>query len=99
MQIHVSGRIALCECRFSRAGVPVLQLELQDGSGQVVCITHSYPDASNASGYAARALASSLRGQHVELDVVEPRFRKGRLDAVAPVIHPPTTTLTRKDIE
>lgn len=96
MQIHVSGRVSACQCAFTRRGVPVLQLELADQAGQTVRVTHDYPDASLSSQHAARALAGRLRGQHIELDLVECRFRARRLDARAPVIHPPSTD--RKDL-
>lgn len=96
MQLRLSGRVAQCACRFTRGGVPVLEVELRDERGQIARITHSYPDNSHASGHAAAALAARLRGQHIELDVLRPRFRLGRLDAVAEVIHLPTTY--RKDI-
>ena len=99
MQIHVSGRVARCDCRFTPGGRPVLELELHDAaSALTVRVTHAYPDASNASGHAARALASRLRGQHLDaVALADVRLRRRLITATAAVIPVPTTT-TRRDL-
>lgn len=95
MQITVSGRVSRSDCRFTPDGRPVVQLELQD-AGLTVRATHTYADKSAASGYAARALAASLRGQHIDIALTEVRLRARRLEGIAPVIHP--TPSTRKNL-
>lgn len=97
MHIRISGRVDTCQCSFTPGGQPVLRLEMQDAAGQTARVTHAYSDASLSSQFAAKALAGRLRGQHIELDLTEVRFRAKRLEAVAPVIQPLATN--RKDIE
>jgi ADP-ribosylglycohydrolase len=97
MQIRISGRVDACQCSFTPGGRPVLKLEMQDDAGQTARVTHPYPDASLSSQFAAKALASRLRGQHIELPLTNVRFRANRIEAVAPVIQPLATN--RKDIE
>lgn len=96
--LHIRGRVTSSACRFTRAGVPVVVLEMRDvPTGQVIAITHRYPDASAASAQAARALAQRLQGQHAELQAIHPRFKAQRLECDAYLIHTPATT-TRKDL-
>lgn len=99
LALQIRGRVTSSTCRFTRAGVPVVELEMRDvPTGQTIAVTHRYPDASAASGQAARALAHRLQGQHAELQAINPRFKARRLECDAYLIHTPETT-TRKDLE
>lgn len=98
--LSIRGRITSSTCRVTRQGVPVVELEIADvPSGQTVHITHRYPDASFASSAAARALANRMRGQHAELQAINPRFKAHRLECEADLINTPEPTQTRKDFE
>lgn len=92
--LHITGTAAASTCRFDRKGKPVVELEIFDtGADQRVRVRHHYPDNTNASGFAARALAARLRGQVVELDAINPRFKAKRLECDAAFIrlqHEPT---------
>lgn len=97
--LQIRGRIASSGCRVTRAGVPVVELQMHDvPTGQTIVITHRYPDASAASSLAARALVRRLQGQRAELQAINPRFSAGLLQCDAYLIHTPETT-TRKDLE
>ncbi len=103
MQLHIKGRVAHAECRFGAGGKPVVVVEIDDvPSGQSIRVSHHYPDASHASGHAARALAFRLRGQVAELDAINPRFKAKRIECEAAFIHAPDAMAaggTRKDLE
>ena len=47
---------------------------------------------------AATALAHSLRGQHAELQAINPRFKAQRLECDADLIHHTHTGATRRDL-
>ncbi len=97
--LRISGRITSSTCRFTPNGVPLVELEIADyASGQTVCITHRYADTGPASCMAATALAHSLRGQHAELQAINPRFKAQRLECDADLIHPTHTGATRRDL-
>ena len=98
--LHVSGQVTRSTCRYTRGGVPVVELEIEDrASGQTVCISHHYPDKGTASCVAARSLAARMQGQHAELLAINPRFKARRLECEADLITPPTTSATRADLE
>lgn len=98
--LSIRGLVTSSACRVTRQGVPVVELEIADvPTGQTVCITHRYPDASYASSAAARALANRMRGQHAELRAINPCFKAHRLECEADLIHTPEPTHTRKDLE
>lgn len=48
--LQVRGLVTSSVCRFTRHGVPVVELEIADrATGQTVCIRHHYPNAGTAS--------------------------------------------------
>ena len=101
LQIRIRGQVTSCICGTTRAGLPVLDVHLTDAqTGQHVVARHTYPNASPASHYAARALARSLRGHVAELDATNCRFRSRRLECDAAHIGLPyQAPSTRKDLE
>lgn len=103
MLLHIKGRVTASTCRFEAGGKPVVVVEIDDvPSGQCIRVSHHYPDASHASGHAARAFASRLRGQVAELDAINPRFKAKRLECDAAFITTPGALVpgtNRKDLE
>lgn len=98
--LSIRGRITSSAYRVTRQGVPVVELEIADvPTGQTVCITHRYPDASYASTTAARALANRLRGQQAALQAINPRFKAHRLECEADLINTTDPTNYWKDPE
>ncbi|ROR25141.1 hypothetical protein EC845_1181 [Comamonas sp. BIGb0124] len=99
-RLRITGTVISCECRYGTTGRPVLCIEIQAADDQVVKALHHYPDSSNASGHAARSMASRMRKQRVEIEAVNPRFRSKRLDCEATFIHLPDTPASlRKDLQ
>jgi hypothetical protein len=103
MHLHIKGKVTSSVCRFEAGGKPVVVVEIDDvPTGQCIRVRHAYPDASHASGYAARALASRLRGQEAELDAINPRFKAKRMECDAAFIHSPDAQSAgdeRKDLQ
>jgi len=98
--LHVSGKVTRSTCRYTRGGVPVVELEIEDrASGQTVCISHHYPDKGTASCVAARSLATRMTGQHADLQAINPRFKARRMECEAEFINPPQTSAQRADLE
>ncbi|MFI8616512.1 hypothetical protein ACIGHN_13505 [Acidovorax sp. NPDC077693] len=98
--LRISGKVTRSTCRYTRHGVPVVELEIEDGTtGQTVCISHHYPDKGTASCVAARSLASRMQGQHADLQAINPRFKAKRLECEADLINPPQTSAPRADLE
>lgn len=98
LRIHISGQVDEAECRFDRAGVPVVQLELRDSTTrQTVRVRNRYPDNTNTSGHMARALCARVRGQHIEFLALNPRFKGSRIECDADLITTQNTA-TRKDL-
>lgn len=98
--LHIRGQVTSSTCRYTRHGLPVVELEIADqASGQTVCITHRYPDKGSASCVAARSLAARMRGQHADLQAINPRFKAHRMECEADLINPPQTGATRADLE
>ena len=96
--LHIRGQVTRSTCRYTRQGLPVVELEIADqASGQTVCITHRYPDASYASTAAAKSLANRMRGQQADLQAINPRFKAHRLECDAQIIHP-NRSATRADL-
>lgn len=97
--LHIRGQVTSSVCRYTRKGVPLVELEMADpASGQTVCITHHYPDQSVASCLAATALARRMRGQMAEMRATNPRFKASRLECDADLITSLTTSATRADL-
>lgn len=98
--LHIRGQVTSSVCRYTRHGVPVVELEIADtASGQTVCITHHYPDRGSASCMAARSLAARMRGQLADLQAINPKFKAKRLECEADLINPNHTGATRADLE
>lgn len=97
--LHIRGQVTSSTCRYTRHGVPVVELEIADqASGQTVCITHNYPDRGTASCLAARSLAARMRGQLADLQAINPKFKAKRLECEADLINPNPTSATRADL-
>ena len=97
--LHIRGQVTSSVCRYTRHGVPVVELEIADrATGQTVCITHHYPDKGTASCVAARALAARMRGQVADLQAINPKFKARRLECEADLINPNQTSAARADL-
>ena len=97
--LHIRGQVTSSVCRYTRHGVPVVELEIADrATGQTVCITHHYPDKGTASCVAARALAARMRGQMADLQAINPKFKARRLECEADLINPNQTSAARADL-
>lgn len=97
--LHIRGQVTSSTCRYTRQGVPVVELEIADrATGQTVCITHRYPNAGTASCTAARALAARMRGQLADLQAINPKFKAKRLECEADLINPNQTSAERADL-
>lgn len=98
--LQVRGLVTSSVCRYTRHGLPVVELEIEDrATGQTVCITHHYPDKGTASCVAARSLASRMQGQQADLQAINPKFKAKRLECEADLINPPQTSAKRADLE
>lgn len=97
LTIRVSGTVISSQCRFEAGGLPVVIVELGQAEGNTVRALHRYPDNSGSSGYAAKALASRLRGQHVDFDATNPRFKSRRMECDTAHFITDNTS-TRKDL-
>ncbi len=98
--LHIRGQVTSSVCRYTRHGLPVVELEIEDrATGQTVCITHHYPDKGTASCVAARSLASRMQGQQADLQAINPKFKAKRLECEADLINPPQTSAKRADFE
>lgn len=98
--LRISGKVTRSTCRYTRHGVPVVELEIADNtSGQLVLISHQYPNSGTASCVAARSLAARMQGQHTDLQAINPRFKSKRLECDADLITPPQTSAPRADLE
>lgn len=98
--LRVRGLVTSSVYRFTRHGLPVVELEIADrATGQTVCITHHYPDKGTASCTAARSLAARMRGQLADLQAINPKFKAKRLECEADLINPPQTSAKRADFE
>jgi len=97
-RLHVTGTVTTAECRFQRNGIPQVIAELKDANGQTVRAHHNYPDASATSAFAARALCRQLKGQQVQLDAINPKFKARRLDCEALLITTTQTLQHRQDL-
>jgi hypothetical protein len=98
--LHIRGHVTSSTCRYTRHGLPVVELEIEDrATGQTVCITHHYPDRGSASCMAARSLAARMRGQLADLQAINPKFKAKRLECEADLINPNPTGATRADLE
>ena len=98
--LHIRGQVTSSTCRYTRHGLPVVELEIADrATGQTVCITHRYPDKGSASCLAARSLAARMRGQLADLQAINPRFKAKRLECEADLINPPQTGAERLDLQ
>ena len=96
--LHIRGQVTSSTCRYTRHGVPVVELEIADrATGQTVCITHRYPDKGSASCLAARSLAARMRGQLADLQAINPQFKAKRLECEADLINPNQTSAERAD--
>jgi uncharacterized protein YaiI (UPF0178 family) len=99
LTLHIRGQVTSSICRYTRQGVPVVELEIADrATGQTVCITHHYPDKGTASCVAARALAARMRGQVADLQAINPKFKARRLECEADLINPNPTSAARADL-
>jgi len=97
--LQVRGLVTSSVCRYTRQGVPVVELEIADrATGQTVCITHRYPDKGSASCLAARSLAARMRGQLADLQAINPKFKAKRLECEADLINPNQTSAERADL-
>lgn len=97
--LHIRGQVTSSTCRYTRHGVPVVELEIADkATGQTVCIRHHYPNAGTASCTAARALAARMRGQVADLQAINPKFKAKRLECEADLINPNPTSAERADL-
>ena len=97
--LHIRGQVTSSVCRYTRHGVPVVELEIADrATGQTVCISHHYPDKGTASCVAARALAARMRGQVADLQAINPKFKARRLECEADLINPNPTSAARADL-
>lgn len=97
--LHIRGQVTSSVCRYTRQGVPVVELEIADrATGQTVCITHRYPNGGTASCTAARALAARMRGQLADLQAINPKFKARRLECEADLINPNQTSAARADL-
>ena len=97
--LRVRGLVTSSVCRYTRQGVPVVELEIADrATGQTVCITHRYPNAGTASCMAARSLAARMRGQLADLQAINPKFKAKRLECEADLINPNPTSAERADL-
>lgn len=97
--LHIRGQVTSSTCRYTRHGVPVVELEIADrATGQTVCITHHYPDKGSASCVAARSLAARMRGQQADLQAINPKFKAKRLECEADLINPNPTSAERADL-
>lgn len=97
--LHIRGQVTSSVCRYTRHGLPVVELEIADRStGQTVCITHRYPDKGSASCLAARSLAARMRGQLADLQAINPQFKAKRLECEADLINPNPTSAERADL-
>ena len=97
--LHIRGQVTSSVCRYTRHGVPVVELEIADrATGQTVCISHHYPDKGTASCVAARALAARMRGQVADLQAINPKFKARRLECEADLINPNQTSAARADL-
>lgn len=98
IELHIRGQVTSSVCRYTRHGLPVVELEIADrATGQTVCITHRYPDKGTASCLAARALAACMRGQLADLRAINPKFKASRLECEADLINP-TPSAQRADL-
>lgn len=98
--LHIRGQVTSSTCRYTRHGLPVVELEIADrATGQTVCITHRYPDKGSASCLAARSLAARMRGQLADLQAINPQFKAKRLECEADLINPPQTGAERLDLQ
>lgn len=98
--LHIRGQVTSSVCRYTRHGLPVVELEIADrATGQTVCITHRYPDKGSASCLAARSLAARMRGQLADLQAINPKFKAKRLECEADLINPPQTGAERLDLQ
>lgn len=98
--LHIRGQVTSSVCRYTRHGLPVVELEIADrATGQTVCITHRYPDKGSASCLAARSLAARMRGQLADLQAINPQFKAKRLECEADLINPPQTGAERLDLQ
>lgn len=98
--LHIRGQVTSSTCRYTRHGLPVVELEIEDrATGQTVCITHHYPDKGTASCVAARSLAARMQGQQADLQAINPKFKAKRLECDADLINPPQTSAKRADLE
>ncbi len=97
--LHIRGLVTSSVYRFTRHGLPVVELEIADrATGQTVCITHRYPDKGSASCLAARSLAARMRGQLADLQAINPQFKAKRLECEADLINPNQTSAERADL-
>lgn len=97
--LQVRGLVTSSICRFTRHGLPVVELEIADrATGQTVCIRHHYPNGGTASCTAASALAARMRGQHADLQAINPKFKARRLECEADLINPTPTGAQRADL-
>jgi hypothetical protein len=97
--LHIRGQVTSSVCRYTRHGVPVVELEIADrATGQTVCISHHYPDKGTASCVAARALAARMRGQVADLQAINPKFKARRLECEADLINPNQASAARADL-
>lgn len=97
--LHIRGQVTSSVCRYTRHGLPVVELEIADrATGQTVCITHRYPDKGSASCLAARSLAARMRGQLADLQAINPQFKAKRLECEADLINPNQTSAERADL-
>lgn len=97
--LRIRGQVTSSVCRYTRHGVPVVELEIADrATGQTVCITHHYPDKGTASCVTARALAARMRGQVADLQAINPKFKARRLECEADLINPNHTSAARADL-
>lgn len=98
--LHISGQVSAAVFRVDRTGKPVVEIELEHvPTGQTVRASHRYPDASHTSAFAARSLCARLRGQHVDFDAINPRFKAKRLECETSLIHTAHTGAERKDFQ
>lgn len=98
--LHIRGQVTSSTCRYTRHGLPVVELEIADrATGQTVCITHRYPDKGSASCLTARSLAARMRGQLADLQAINPQFKAKRLECEADLINPPQTGAERLDLQ
>lgn len=98
LRMRICGQVTSAVKRTTPSGFPLLELQLTDSSGQVVRAMHAYNDKSQASHYAASAMANTLRGKPAELDATNPRFKARRLDCDVQHIFLSEST-SRKDLE